>query len=62
MSALVFLGGALVVFLLFTAVAMFRYRERNVSFHSSIETFRNDMGHLAPGGSRRRRRSRRRSR
>ncbi len=60
MSALVFLGGALVLFLLFTAVALFRYRERNVSFHSSIESFRNDMGQLAPGDRRRRRRSGRR--
>lgn len=60
MSALVFLGGALVLFLLFTAVALFRYRERNVSFDSSIESFRNDMGLLAPGERRRRRRSGRR--
>jgi hypothetical protein len=59
-SALVFLGGALVLFLLFTAVALFRYRERNVSFHSSIESFKNDMGLLAPGERRRRRRSGRR--
>ena len=48
MTALVFLGGALVIFLLFSLVAWFRHRERAVSFESSIERFQHEMGVLAP--------------
>ena len=48
MSALIFLGGALVVFLLFSLVSWFRHRERDVSFESSIERFQHEMGVLAP--------------
>ncbi len=48
MTALVFLGGALVLFLLVSLVAWFRHREREVTFSSSIERFREEMGMLAP--------------
>ena len=48
MTALIFLGGALVVFLLFGLVSWFRHRETSVTFESSIETFKREMGVLAP--------------
>lgn len=48
MSALIFLGGAVVIFLLFAIVAWFRHRERAVTFESSIERFQHEMGVLAP--------------
>lgn len=48
MSALLFLGGALVIFLMVALVSWFRHRERNVSFESSIERFKHEMRVLAP--------------
>ena len=48
MTALIFLGGALGVFVLFGLVSWFRHRETSVTFESSIETFKREMGVLAP--------------
>ncbi|MFV2040015.1 MAG: hypothetical protein ACC660_07215 [Acidimicrobiales bacterium] len=55
MNALIFLGGALVLFLLFALVAWLRHRERSVTFESSIDEFKHEMGVLAPDQDRRRR-------
>lgn len=58
MSALVFLGGALALFLLFAFIAWLRHRERAVKFDSSIDDFRDRMGMLAPDRDSDRRRRR----
>ncbi len=48
MNPLIFLAGALVLFLLFALVSWLRHRERGVTFESSIERFQHEMGALAP--------------
>ena len=48
MTALIFLGGALAVFVLFGLVSWFRHREASVTLESGIETFKREMGVLAP--------------
>jgi hypothetical protein len=47
-SPLLFLAGALVLFLVFSLGAWLRNRERNVTFESSIERFQSEMGALKP--------------
>lgn len=59
MTALVFLGGALVLFLLVSFISWLRFRERDHRFDSSIDDFRSTMGMLDPSGSGRSRRRRR---
>ena len=59
MSALIFLGGALVLFLLFSFISWLRFREREVKYDSSIDDFSRRLDLLSPdrpGGRRRRRR------
>lgn len=56
MSALVFLGGALVIVVLFSFVSWLRSRERSATFESSIDDFQHKMGVLAPNRDRGRRR------
>lgn len=59
MSALVFLGGALVLFLLVAFISWLRFREREVKYDSSIDDFSRQLDLLSPdrsGGRRRRRR------
>ena len=60
MSALVFLGGALAIFLLIAFISWLRFRERTVKYDSSIDDFRSQLDLLAPGakGGRGRRRRR----
>lgn len=58
MSALLFLGGALVLFLLVAFVSWLRHRERAVRFDSSIDDFQDRMGMLAPNRDKQRRRRR----
>lgn len=48
MTALIFLGVAMAVFVLFGLVSWFRHRETSTTFESSIETFKREMGLLAP--------------
>ena len=60
MSALVFLGGALVLFLLVAFISWLRFRERTVKYDSSIDDFRSQLVLLAPGGKGGRGRRRRR--
>lgn len=59
MSALVFLGGALALFLLVAFISWLRFRERTVKYDSSIDDFRSQLDLLSPdrgrGGRRRRR-------
>lgn len=56
MSALVFLGGALVIVVLFSFLSWLRSRERSATFESSIDDFKHEMGVLAPNRDRGRRR------
>ncbi|MEM7286896.1 MAG: hypothetical protein AAF480_11135 [Actinomycetota bacterium] len=60
MSALVFLGGALVLFLLVAFVSWLRFRERTVKYDSSIDDFRSQLDLLSPQGKGGRGRRRRR--
>ncbi len=60
MTALVYLGGALVLFLLISLIAWYRHRERAITFSSSIERFRHEMGMLAPDDAETQRRRQRR--
>ena len=60
MSALVFLGGALGVFMLLSLVAWFAQRPRRRRFGSSIDQFRDEMDALAPDWLRDERDSKRR--
>lgn len=60
MSALFFLGGALVLFLLVAFISWLRFRERTVKYDSSIDDFRSQLDLLAPGGKGGRGRRRRR--
>lgn len=48
MSALIFLGGALAIFVIVSLISWLRNRERSVTFESSIERFQHEMGVLAP--------------
>lgn len=60
MSALIFLGGALAIFLLFSLIAWLRHRERdNRHFGSSIDDFQSQMGMLSPDADKHRRTRRR---
>ena len=48
MTSLLFLGVALVVGVLGSVVVWLRQREAQSSVHQSIETFRSEMGAIAP--------------
>lgn len=48
MSPLVFLGLAVLIFVVFTLISVVRHRERKASFESSIERFQHEMGVLSP--------------
>ncbi len=59
MSALIFLGGALAIFLLFSLISWLRFRERDHKFGSSINDFQSQMGMLDPAAKGRKGRRRR---
>ena len=60
MSALVFLGGALALFLIVSLISWLRFRERDAKFGSSIQDFQSQMGMLDPSAKGRRSGRRRR--
>jgi hypothetical protein len=58
MGALIFLGGALALFLIVSLISWLRFRERDAKFGSSINDFQSQMGMLDPSAKARRSRRR----
>jgi hypothetical protein len=58
MGALIFLGGALALFLIVSLISWLRFRERDAKFGSSINDFQSQMGMLEPSAKARRSRRR----
>ena len=54
MGALIFLGGALALFLIVSLISWLRFRERDAKFGSSINDFQRQMGMLDPSAKARR--------